>query len=185
MLARNGQIYLHFLVITQGCNALGHPYLHKSWATMIPSIIGYHDQFCLYGLDFILPIGTERFAACYLYGLNREVFVANTLNGMVEYLETRLPRHHIVEDVEILVVGTLGTIYQRTTLNGNAAVVIFHGRMSLDCADRHVEMDGHLVTFLPLAVNDQVARLQRCLHLLPVHSYAIAAHDIVVETVES
>ena len=68
----------------------------------------------------------------------------------------------------------LGTIYQRATLYRDSAAISLHLIICTNGTSLHVEMDLHLVTLLPLAVDGIVAVLTDSAHLLAIHKNLIA-----------
>ena len=123
---------------------------------MVPGIIGNHGELsalhhCLATRILLNHLSID------LDSLYAEVDIARTLDVTIGHAEMRTTRHEEVEDAEILVISTLGTINQRTTLNGNATAIVLHGRISLHGANGHVEMNGDNVALLPLTIDTEIA----------------------------
>ena len=78
-----------------------------------------------------------------------------------------------------IIIGPLGTINDRTTLNGHPSTVGNHFFIGFHHTGVHVEMHLYHIPFLPLPVYPEIAFTKFTGHLLAIHQYTIAQLQVV------
>ena len=78
-----------------------------------------------------------------------------------------------------IIIGPLGTINDRTTLNGHPSTVGNHFFIGFHHTGLHVEMHLYHIPFLPLPVYPEIAFTKFTGHLLAIHQYTIAQLQVV------
>ena len=116
---------------------------------MCPCIVRDKHETFVMGLQFALLVESE----CLSIGGER--LNSGVHNGLVTQLKSGFL---IDEDGKHIagVVGMFSTIDDRTTLNRHTSLVGSNESISTYDTRFHVEVNLHLVTLLPLAVNDDV-----------------------------
>ena len=150
---------------------------------MVPGIVRNHGELGSLHQSLAARIGLYHLSVN-LDGLHVEINIAQTLDLTLGHAETGLARHQEIEDAETSIVGTLCTIYQRTTLNSDATAIVGNMHISLDGTNGHIEMNGNHIAFLPLTIDAEIAHRALSLHLLTIHLDTVAAQHIVAETIE-
>ena len=98
------------------------------------------------------------------------------LNAVVIHQsEVRLLSHDGAEYRLVIVICSLSTVYQRTTLYGNLALIISHLAVSYNSTDRHIEVDADDIALLDVLDREiTLVSIEISLYSLAVYGYCVS-----------
>ena len=123
---------------------------------MVPCVIGYECEARVGDFHPAVGIGINGLTI-YFDGFHTKRNLMLTVDGAVNHVELWIGGHEETEDAVGGVVGSFGTIDQRTAFYSHSATVVGHLWIGNYGTYRHIEMERNNIAFLPNAVNDEIS----------------------------